>query len=114
MHELSLISALVEQVEAVALKQSFKSVSNIRLAIGELSGVDPSCFEFCFSEGTRDSVLFGAKLTMEVVGAEMKCRSCGQVSHSKDRAWLACSQCQSNDIRIQKGREFKIIDMDVN
>ena len=114
MHELSMMSALVEQVEALALKEQFEKVREIRLSVGTLSGVDPSCLEFCFSEASEDSVLNGAKLIIEPVEIELVCRACGETSYPEDPSQLICSKCQSNQIHIRKGREFKIKEIEVD
>lgn len=67
MHEVSILTALVEQVEEVSRRESFKRVLEIRVEVGTQSGVDPSCLEFCFAEVTRGTVLEGAKLTIAIV-----------------------------------------------
>jgi hypothetical protein len=61
MHEVSLVSALVDQVEELARVQHFDRVLTIWLSVGALSGAEPSCIDFCFSEVTRSSVLEGAQ-----------------------------------------------------
>jgi len=79
MHEVSLVSALVDQVQEASRAQSFEKVLEIRLAIGDMSSIEPSCVEFCFSEVTRGSVLEGVELVIE----------------------------------IREGRDFKIVDIEV-
>lgn len=65
MHEVSLVAALIDRVEAVAVKECFSRVMEIRLGVGDQSGVDASALEFCFPEVTQGTVLNGAKLTLE-------------------------------------------------
>jgi hydrogenase nickel incorporation protein HypA/HybF len=64
MHELSLVSALVEQVDELSVRESFERVLEIRLGVGSQSGVEPACVEFCFPEVTRGTRLEGAKLVL--------------------------------------------------
>ena len=113
MHEVSLVAALLEQVEAVALKEKFKRVLEIRLEVGALSGVDPECLEFCFSEVVQDSVLAGSRLSLESVSVEIDCAVCGARSRPEDLALLLCSSCQSPRVKICRGRDFRIIDLEV-
>ena len=116
MHELSLMSELVEQAEELAHKEKFDRVYEIRVAVGALSGVDPSCLEFCFPEAIQDSVLKGAKLVLEFIGIELECHACHSLSHPPypDSALsLTCHKCQSGDVRVSKGREFTIAEMEV-
>jgi len=114
MHELSLMSALVEQVTELSIKERFDCVNEIRVSVGILSGVDPSCLDFCFSEVTQGSILSRAKLVIETVPMELNCENCGKISISEDPSRMACSWCESNCISIVNGREFKIIDLEVD
>ena len=111
------MSALIEQVEDLASKEKFDQVYEIRVAVGAMSGVDPSCLEFCFSEASRGSVLNGAKLVLEPIGVELLCHGCSHLSYPSypsEPISLTCSNCQSGDVRVSKGREFKIAEMEVN
>jgi hydrogenase nickel incorporation protein HypA/HybF len=64
MHEVSLVAALIDRIEAVAASEHFAQVMEIRLGVGDDSGVDASALEFCFPEVTRGSVLDGARLVL--------------------------------------------------
>ncbi len=123
MHELSLMTALVEQIQSVALAEDFNRVIEIRLGVGALSGIEPSCLEFCFDEVARGSVLEGAKLNLDLVGVELFCRKCGQTSWPEDAAALFCVNCLSSshsssayntgNVEIRKGRDLTILDLEV-
>ena len=67
MHEVSLVSALVDQVEEASKTHAFGHVVKLRVAIGTLSGIEPSCVEFCFSEVAKGSVLENAELAIETI-----------------------------------------------
>ena len=114
MHELSLMSALVEQINELSIKESFRRVSEIRLGVGRLSGIDPACIEFCFRDATRGSLLDGARLSLEIIPVELICKTCHETSMPEDESQLVCSWCGSNHISILRGREFKIIDLEVD
>ena len=113
MHEVSLVAALVDQIEDVAQREGFERVLEIRMGVGALSGVDPSCLEFCFPEVTRDSVLEGAKLILEFVEIELYCKKCGQISCPEDPGAIFCMHCQVGDVVVNKGREFRVLDLEV-
>jgi len=113
MHEVSLVSALVDQVEELARVQHFDRVLTVWLSVGALSGVEPSCIDFCFSEVARGSVLDGASLVFERVATELACRRCAAVSTPDDPSALFCSACQSTDVQIRSGRDFRIAELEV-
>jgi hydrogenase nickel incorporation protein HypA/HybF len=113
MHEVSLVSALVEQVEEVSRREGFRRVLEIRLSVGELSGVEPSCVEFCFSEVTRGTILEGARLRQESVRVELECQTCGARTSPGDPSALHCGSCHSGVVKVLRGRDFRIVDLDV-
>ena len=65
MHEVSLVSALVDQIEELRIKEGFEQVLEIRLGVGTQSGVNSDCIEFCFSEVTQNTCLQGARLILD-------------------------------------------------
>lgn len=113
MHEVSLIADLIDRVDEVAEAQKFDRVLEIRLRVGELCGVEPSCLEFCFPEVTRGTRLEGARLVLESEPAELKCRACGHVSRPSDPGDLTCPRCHSGGVDVSQGREFKVVDLEV-
>jgi len=113
MHEVSLLESLIEQVQEIGAREKFTKVLEIRLSVGALSGVDPSCLEFCYSEVISGSILDGARLVLERVGLELRCENCGEVSKPTDSSALFCEMCSSGQVRILRGREFKIVDLEV-
>jgi hydrogenase nickel incorporation protein HypA/HybF len=62
-HELAVVRSIVETVAAHA---GGGAVARVRLVIGSQSGVSPEALEFCFGLATRDTVLDGADLTVDV------------------------------------------------
>jgi hydrogenase nickel incorporation protein HypA/HybF len=113
MHEVSLVCALVAQVEELAHVEKFNRVLTLWLSVGALSGAEPSCIEFCFSEVTRSSVLEGATLVLQRVAVELACRGCAEVSCPSDPSALFCGSCLSTDVQIRQGRDFRIVELEV-
>lgn len=112
MHEVSLLAALVDQIEELAPRENFDRVLKIRIAVGAWSGVESSCLEFCYPEVTRNTVLEGSELILEPVGIELECKSCGRISHPEAET-VFCSGCQSGEVVVKKGKEFQILDLEV-
>ncbi len=113
MHEISIVAALVETVDEISKRENFTKVREIHVEVGALSGIEASCLEFCFSEVVRGSVLEGAQLSLDLIGLELRCQTCGQLSYPEDTAALFCEHCQSTAIEICKGRDFRIVDLEV-
>jgi hydrogenase nickel incorporation protein HypA/HybF len=113
MHEVSLVAVLVEQVEEMAGRERFERVKGIRLSVGALSGVDPACLEFCFSEVVKNSVLEGSVLELVPVPVEIQCEGCGRESRADDPSCLVCPACGSLEVKILRGRDFLIESIEV-
>ena len=112
MHELSLASALVEQVQRVCDAEQAASVVSIRLRLGALSGVDRESFEFAFPLAAEGTCAADAKLVFEAVPAEITCDGCGQRT-VPGKMFLTCGACGSNRVRVTAGRDFQIVSVEL-
>ena len=114
MHEISLVTALVEQVEDLAKQQDFTAVKLIKLAVGDISGVNSEALLFCFPEVVKGSVLTSAELKIDSIPAIIYCSSCNSESVPTDRWALICEHCGATAVRVKSGKEFKIIELVVD
>lgn len=108
MHELAITQSLLETVLG---RTGERSVTAVRLRIGQLSGVLPDAMRFCFelvSEGTR---LAGAKLQIDEPQGQGWCRSCQQDFAIPDSIPLC--PCGSADVKITSGRELMVTSVEV-
>ncbi|MEV0535790.1 hydrogenase maturation nickel metallochaperone HypA [Kitasatospora sp. NPDC050463] len=109
MHEMSIATAVVEQVEAAAREHGAVAVEKVRLQVGELAGVVPSALEFCFELACAGTRLEGAVLETEAVPARARCTPCGvewAVGMPPD---LGCPQCAGGRVELLAGRELQIL-----
>ena len=65
MHELALMTTVVERVCATAKAEGARRVTDIRLVCGEMSGVVPDALEFCFDVCAAGTLAAGATLHIE-------------------------------------------------
>ena len=66
MHELSLLRALLNQIEAVARSNGAERVSVVRLKLGPLAHIEPDHLRGHFVEAARGTLAEGARLDIEV------------------------------------------------
>jgi hydrogenase nickel incorporation protein HypA/HybF len=107
MHELSLAQALVEQVEAIRVREKAEAVLNVTVNIGALSGVNRESFEFAFPLAVEGTALAEARLCVEETPLSVTCSDCGRES-KPEVTDPHCSGCGSVRTRITAGREFLI------
>ncbi len=105
MHELAIVEGIIDAVIPAAREHNAEKILSIRLKIGELSGVIPSCIQEYFTIAARDTIAEGAKILIERVPIRINCADCGYDGELKLRQYR-CPACQGTDFRIVSGREY--------
>ena len=84
---------------------------NVRLAVGELSAVEPELLVYAWEAVVADSGDTGAELVVEWHRADQRCSSCNE---SKDRAvgsWMrVCPDC-GMPLEVTGGDELDVLDL---
>ena len=105
MHELGVISKIIESCEVIARQNGASGIGYIKLEIGEASGVVSKYLKQLWTMGTAGTVLDGAELVVEDIKAIVKCSDCGEefslmnsadLNHDKPR----CPKCQSRKFTL--------------
>ena len=94
-------------VSAEAEKRGFSRVLEIRLSVGEYSGVVPECLREFFPHAAAGTAAEGAQLTVSTVPAEFECLDCGYTG-AADRQNACCPECRGTALRMTRGREFYV------
>ena len=106
MHELSIVEALIEQVEREVRRNGAAGrVVGLELRIGRLSGVCPDSLRFCWELLAPETPLAGAELSIAVPPAVCSCRDCGRQTELEELA-ACCPKCGSTNITIEGGQEM--------
>lgn len=77
MHEVSIVSQLIETVLAEVKKRGGKKILEVEVEVGELSFLNVEQMRFAYSVLSAGTLLEGSNLTIKVVSAHVKCQSCG-------------------------------------
>ncbi len=102
MHELSIVSGLVESVLDFVAARSIKKVLGVRLCVGELTHLETEQLRFCYTAMTEQTAIHGSTLEVETVPAEVNCAHCSyqgppkywdEALASTPVATLQCPQC---------------------
>ena len=106
MHEVSLVQALIEQVEKEVQQAGYTGrVVRVDLVVGRLSGAHPDALRFAFELLAPETVVAGAQLEIAEIRADCCCQAC----HARvpiDDLLCACPHCGSPQITIEGGREL--------
>jgi hydrogenase nickel incorporation protein HypA/HybF len=105
MHELGILSALVNTIEGIVQKEGLTEVEKIVIEVGELSGIVPGYLEQCYPAAVYHTFMEKTTLELVVVEGIVKCRSCGLVFNAVSYD-LSCPDCIGQDLEILMGNDI--------
>ncbi|WP_298718700.1 hydrogenase maturation nickel metallochaperone HypA [uncultured Oceanisphaera sp.] len=105
MHELSVVRALLTQLEPYA----HRKLTRIRIEVGGMSCVDGERLQFCFDMVKEEAGLSGVILDIDAVPAQAECRDCGR-HFAPSGPGDACS-CGSYDYILTSGRQLLLTEI---
>jgi hydrogenase nickel incorporation protein HypA/HybF len=107
MHELKIAEELSAIVTATAKEAGLKKVDRVNVCFGQFVQIVPAVFEAAFREAVRESVAEKAKLSVEIIPAELRCQACGSLYIPDDNR-TGCLTCGSEEINVIHGKELFI------
>jgi hydrogenase nickel incorporation protein HypA/HybF len=114
MHELSIAQSIVEAVETSASERNARSVSSVRLKVGDASGIVTDSLTFCFEMLVADSpMLTGAHLLIDRVPHLARCRRCDKEFVVQNFV-AQCPLCQEWSDEIISGTELQVVEMEID
>jgi hydrogenase nickel incorporation protein HypA/HybF len=114
MHELSIMSNVLDIVVQHASQNSARKVTKIHLLVGELSDYIPEWMQTYFDFVSKDTIAENAELVVEMVKASLKCDDCGNEFNFNKNDWqFSCPQCNSPNITIISGRELTVKSIEI-
>ena len=114
MHELSIATAVIDEVAKHVDAAGGGQVLSITLRIGRLSCVQEGSLRFCFDLASADTKLSGARLEIIDVPVRIWCPACGAEQELPGVQSLACPECGrlSGDIRAGRELDLESIEME--
>lgn len=112
MHELAITEGIINAAVPEAEKHGAKRILEIRLKIGELSGVLPECIQYYFDIASKGTIAENAKLVVEKIPVSIRCLDCGYEGPI-DRRKIRCSQCDSINFKLTGGKEYFVDSLEV-
>ena len=110
MHEMSLAEGILQIVESAAAQQGFQRVTEVRLEIGALSGVEVEALSFCMDVVLKGSVAEGARVELERLPGQGYCLGCGETVEIQ-ALYDACPKCGSYQVQATGGTEMRVKDL---
>lgn len=112
MHEYSIVQALLEQVESLAVEHRAQKVTKVFVKIGVMSGVEPHLLEIAFETFKEKSICDGAEFVMTIQPLTVVCRECHARSELEARHYR-CPVCGSSDVEVVDGEEMFLMSLEM-
>lgn len=112
MHELAVTQGILKICEDEKKEHNFERIKEIRIKVGELTGLVPSCIDYYFAIVSKGTVSEGAKIIVDKLPINIKCLECNYNGEIK-KGEFGCPKCSSYRIKITNGKEFYIDSLEV-
>ena len=112
MHELTIATALVEQVCDHAKRSNASSVASIRIRMGALSAISKALY-FCFPAAARGTSCEHATLHIEEVPLTVMCTHCESVKTPAALFNFRCPDCGRPTPKVLTGREMQLVSIEL-
>lgn len=113
MHELPITESIIRIAVEEAERHNVTRINEIRLKIGELSGLVPECIQYYFDIASKGTKAEGALIKIDKMSIKMKCSSCGFSGAAEEFIDSRCPECRSDNMKMIGGNEFYIDSMEV-
>jgi hydrogenase nickel incorporation protein HypA/HybF len=114
MHELSLVTNILEIAEEYARREGASAIRAVSLRVGAMSGVEPEALEFAFSLARQGTLAQDARLEVEYVPLRASCAACNLEFDAEDRFGIAvCPSCHQPSASFTRGEELEVCSLEV-
>jgi hydrogenase nickel incorporation protein HypA/HybF len=113
MHELGLMTGVMDSVTVAALEAGADRVLEVSLSVGEMTEAIEDALQFAFQVLCEQDPLFkDAKLNVTMIPAKSRCLECGNV-FVHDRYHMLCPKC-GGFTELIEGKELRIDSIEVD
>lgn len=111
MHETSIAQAILETSQKVVAEHGGTRIVRVKVAVGELSAVEPELLQYAWEAVTVEGPAQGAVLEVDFRPARQRCPACGPVERTPG-AWLPlCLSCGA-PLSVEGGNELDLVQVE--
>ena len=114
MHELSLVTSIVETVTEALDRYQKPRVLAVRLRVGALASVVPESLEFCWGIVCEGTPLEGSRLVIDLLPVVVHCEHCDQDAELEGVQSFRCPRCGEPCGELRQGRELEIDSVEID
>jgi hydrogenase nickel incorporation protein HypA/HybF len=113
MHELSIVSSVVDSVIESLAAYPGARVVEVRLRVGALAAVIEDSLQFCYGIATEGTALEGSRLVVSLVPVTVHCCACGKDGPIESLQSFRCPHCGEPASDVRQGRELEIAAIEI-
>lgn len=113
MHELSLISSVVDAVTESLAAYPGARVKEVRLRVGALAAVIEDSLQFCYGIAIEDTPLAGSVLVVKTIPVVGRCDACRADVEIASLQSFRCPRCDGPVSDLRQGRELEIESVEI-
>jgi hydrogenase nickel incorporation protein HypA/HybF len=114
MHELGLAEEIYAVCRASLARHGRGRITAARIAVGELSAVEPDLLRYAWEAVVAEGPDRGARLEIEWQPARQVCTQCTAAAPRGSGTWLrVCAQC-GGLLRVESGEALDLLDLEVD
>ena len=111
MHEMGIAIEIHRCCREAVSDQGPGRIERVRLAIGELSAVEPDLIDFAWQALTTGTPDAGSTLDILWCPAQQNCDACGEAKDRSEGSWLRiCPDC-GNPLTVEGGDELDVLEV---
>ncbi len=113
MHELGIMTSVMEAIEASAKNAGATRVLKVTLTVGEMTEAVEDALRFAFEALSQGTISEGAEFEVVMIKPKSRCLECG-LEYEHDRFHMFCPECSSFATELIAGRELAIDTIEVD
>ncbi len=114
MHELGIMTGVIDSVKTAALDAGATRLLKVTLSVGEMTEAVDTALQFAFEALCDDDPFTkGAELEVNTIRPKSRCLECGAV-YEHDRFSMFCPECDGFVTELIAGREMQIDSIEVD
>jgi len=107
---MALAEGILQVIEDAARSHQLQRVSQVRLEVGRLAGVELEALRFCFDVVIKDSVADGAALEILSPPGQGWCLHCSQTVEI-GALFDSCPRCGGYQVQATGGTDLRVVDL---
>jgi hydrogenase nickel incorporation protein HypA/HybF len=111
LHEMGLAMSIYRACREAVAGHGAGTIEWVRVAVGELSAVEPDLLRFAWEAVTTAGPDSGARLDIEWCPARQHCPACGEDKPRRENSWLPlCPDCGA-PLEVEGGQELEVLQL---